>query len=163
MNFRNIRLIYAREVRDQLRDRRTLFMIAVLPLLLYPLLGMSMFQVLQFISEHATRVRVIGAEQLPAAPQLIDKNFFSAELFNDPSKAKLLEVVQVEPEFKSKSSSLDAKQLHDEVAAEARRCVQQGECEAVVYFPPDFAQRLAAFRESLARRDVKPAEPLDLA
>ena len=163
MTWHNVKLVLHREVRDQLRDRRTLFMIAVLPLLLYPLLGMSMFQVLQFITERSTRVRVIGAEQLPAAPQLIDKNFFSAELFNDPSKAKLLEVVQVEPEFKSKSSSLDAKQLHDEVAAEARRCVQQGECEAVVYFPPDFAQRLAAFRESLARRDVKPAEPLDLA
>ena len=44
MNWRNIRLIYAREIRDQLRDRRTLFMIAVLPLLLYPLLGMSVFQ-----------------------------------------------------------------------------------------------------------------------
>ena len=48
MNWRNIRLIYAREIRDQLRDRRTLFMIAVLPLLLYPLLGTSVFQLSQF-------------------------------------------------------------------------------------------------------------------
>jgi sodium transport system permease protein len=44
-NWHNVRWILFREVRDQLRDRRTLFMIAVLPLLLYPLLGMSLFQV----------------------------------------------------------------------------------------------------------------------
>ena len=44
MNFTNVRLILAREVRDQLRDRRTLFMIFVLPVLLYPLLGTAYFQ-----------------------------------------------------------------------------------------------------------------------
>ena len=36
LNWRNVTLIFHREVRDQLRDRRTLFMIAVLPLLLVP-------------------------------------------------------------------------------------------------------------------------------
>ena len=34
MKWNNVKLIYSREIRDQLRDRRTLFMIAVLPLLL---------------------------------------------------------------------------------------------------------------------------------
>ena len=64
MNWTNVRLILAREVRDQLRDRRTLFMIAVLPMLLYPLLGMSFFQVAQFLREQPTRVLVVD---LPAA------------------------------------------------------------------------------------------------
>ena len=64
MNWRNIRLIFAREIRDQLRDRRTLFMIAVLPLLLYPLLGMSVFQLSQFLRTSEPRVIVIGSEQL---------------------------------------------------------------------------------------------------
>ena len=45
MRWSIIRLIWLRELRDQLRDRRTLFMIAGLPLLLYPVLG---FAVLQF-------------------------------------------------------------------------------------------------------------------
>ena len=49
MNLSNVKLIYLREMRDQLRDRRTLFLIAVLPLLLYPLLGMSFFQLSQFL------------------------------------------------------------------------------------------------------------------
>src|SRR4051812_27987685 len=70
MNWSNVRLIMAREVRDQLRDRRTIFMIAVLPLLLYPLLGMSLFQISQFMREQATRVLVVGAPQVPGIPPL---------------------------------------------------------------------------------------------
>src|SRR5215211_2938992 len=66
MSWRNIRLIYAREIRDQLRDRRTLFMIAVLPLLLYPLLGMSVFQLSQFLRKSEPKVVVVGAEELKA-------------------------------------------------------------------------------------------------
>ena len=38
-------------------------MIAVLPLLLYPLLGMSMFQVAQFVREQPTHVLVVGMTQ----------------------------------------------------------------------------------------------------
>ena len=35
---KNTWLIFAREIRDTMRDRRTLFVMIVLPLLLYPLL-----------------------------------------------------------------------------------------------------------------------------
>ena len=56
MNLRNVKLVYAREMRDQLRDRRTLFLIAVLPLLLDPLLGMSFFQLSQFLRNNASKV-----------------------------------------------------------------------------------------------------------
>ena len=48
MNFTNVRLILGREIQDQLRDRRTLFMIFVLPVLLYPLLGTAYFEMIQF-------------------------------------------------------------------------------------------------------------------
>ena len=41
MRWSIIRLIWFRELRDQLRDRRTVFMIAVLPLVLYPLVIVS--------------------------------------------------------------------------------------------------------------------------
>ena len=70
MNWRNVRLIYVREIRDQLRDRRTLFMIAVLPLLLYPLLGMSVFQLSQFLRKSEPKVLVIGSEQLAESDDL---------------------------------------------------------------------------------------------
>src|ERR1043166_330966 len=65
MRWSIIRLIWSRELRDQLRDRRTLFMIAVLPILLYPVAGIGLMQLaLGFLGQQNT-VRVIGAEDLP--------------------------------------------------------------------------------------------------
>src|SRR5947207_5847604 len=90
MSWRNIRLIYAREIRDQLRDRRTLFMIAVLPLLLYPLLGMSVFQLSQFLRHSEPHVVVIGAGALTGSadlPPLFEEGHFAPELFDDPAEA----------------------------------------------------------------------------
>ncbi|MCS7045235.1 MAG: ABC transporter permease subunit, partial [Gemmataceae bacterium] len=52
-----IRLIWWRELRDQLRDRRTLFLIGGLPLLLYPVLG---YAVLHFAFSFQQKPSVIG-------------------------------------------------------------------------------------------------------
>src|SRR5947209_12766288 len=60
MRWSIIRLIWLRELRDQLRDRRTLFMIAVLPMLLYPVLG---FAVLKFTTGFATAPSSVGIAQ----------------------------------------------------------------------------------------------------
>lgn len=156
MTWKNVKLVLHREVRDQLRDRRTLFMIAVLPLLLYPLLGMSMFQVLQFVSEHATRVQLLGADQLPATPPLLEGGRFAASLFGEPGKSQLLEVTVAEAKGEPGPSTSDREGAAASVEQRARLAVQSGECEAVVYFPPDFAERLQAFRESLAQREAEP-------
>jgi len=45
MNWSNLTVIFRREVLDQLRDRRTLFMIFVFPILLYPILGFGVLKV----------------------------------------------------------------------------------------------------------------------
>ena len=79
MNWSIVKLIFRREVRDQLRDRRTLFTVAVLPLLLYPLMGMALLQVAQFMREHPTNVWVIGSENLPTSPALIAEGKISSE------------------------------------------------------------------------------------
>ena len=71
MTWSNVKLIFKRETRDQLRDRRTLFTIAIMPLVLYPLMGMAMLQVAQFTREHPTRIWLVGDENLPESPQLI--------------------------------------------------------------------------------------------
>lgn len=60
MRWSIIRLIWLRELRDQLRDRRTIFMIAVLPLLLYPILGIA---VLQFALGFSDQKSIIGIER----------------------------------------------------------------------------------------------------
>src|SRR5438270_9021797 len=65
MRWSIIRLIWLRELRDQLRDRRTLFMIAVLPVLIYPVAGAGLMQLaLGFLGQQNT-VRIVGAQYLP--------------------------------------------------------------------------------------------------
>lgn len=88
MSWRIVRLIYAREILDQFRDRRTVFMIAVLPLLLYPLLGMTVFQLSQFMRKHEARVVIVGAEQLekvPNLPPLFEAGHFAPGTLGDPA------------------------------------------------------------------------------
>jgi len=92
MNWRNVRLIFLREVRDQVRDRRTLFMIAVLPLLLYPALGVGVVQMLMLREEQQRTVVVLGADELPP-PQLLDGDGFVSNWFDRPADAKRLRVV----------------------------------------------------------------------
>lgn len=67
-----VRLIFIREIRDQLRDRRTLFTILVLPMLLYPLIGSMLMQVTQFSRQPVMRVAVIGNESIGELPPLIE-------------------------------------------------------------------------------------------
>ena len=83
LNWRNVSLIFQREVRDQLRDRRTLFMIAVLPLLLYPALGLGMMQLTLVFREQPRTVVILGAENLPSEPPLVEGNRFVERWFSD--------------------------------------------------------------------------------
>ncbi len=80
MKWRNVNLIWCRELKDQLRDRRTLFTVLVLPLLLYPLLGMALLQVAQFSKQDPIRIWIVGAEHLPASPPLIIDGQINSEL-----------------------------------------------------------------------------------
>jgi sodium transport system permease protein len=138
MSWRNVKLIYAREIRDQLRDRRTLFMIAVLPLLLYPLLGMSVFQLSQFLRKNESKVLVMGTDQVTAEknlPPLVKDGQFAEALFDDPTeRGRLkLEISPGEPT----EADLEA----------ARGRLKSGDIQLVVRFPDDFGKRLEQLRE----------------
>lgn len=142
MSWRNVKLIYAREIRDQLRDRRTLFMIAVLPLMLYPLLGMSVFQLSQFLRKNEARVVLIGAEQLAVnedLPALITEGQFSAELFDDPADSRRLIV-----------ETVDEASDEEEFLADARARLKSGDVQVVVILPPNFSERLSELHERTA-------------
>ena len=67
MRWSNLFVIFRREVRDQVRDRRTLFMIFVLPILLYPILGYGIVQVAAAREKKPRIVVVVGAEYLPTS------------------------------------------------------------------------------------------------
>jgi len=92
VRWRNVKLILLRELRDQLRDRRTLFMVFVLPLLLYPTLGIGMLQLTMLFTEHPRTVVLLGEEHLPKPP-LIAGDHFVSSLFYDPAHAEKLHVI----------------------------------------------------------------------
>jgi len=60
MNWNHVRLIFIRELKDQLRDRRTMFTICVLPLLLYPFMGLMMLQLAQVKRQPQLSIAVVG-------------------------------------------------------------------------------------------------------
>jgi len=93
MSWRNVKLIFMREVLDQLRDRRTLFMVAVLPLLLYPLMGIGMFQMTAIFSEQPRTIVLLGAADLPTDPQLLDGDHFARTWFRISLDAEKLRVI----------------------------------------------------------------------
>lgn len=105
MSWKNVSLIFQREVRDQLRDRRTIFMVAVLPLLLYPALGLGMFQMITLFSEQPRTVVILGEEHLPEPPQLLQDNKFVSNYFLIPANAEKLIVVTDKPATESETEA----------------------------------------------------------
>ncbi len=117
----NVLVIFQREVRDQVRDRRTLFMVFVLPILLYPLLGIGTAKLAELMQEQSRKVVIVGGEWLPgpgsgvpasglvagvgalvateplAPPPLLNeqRTGFNPDLFEVPSDASKLEVTVV--------------------------------------------------------------------
>ncbi|MEX2142193.1 MAG: ABC transporter permease subunit/CPBP intramembrane protease [Pirellulales bacterium] len=151
MKFANVKLIFQREVRDQLRDRRTLFMIFVLPLLLYPLLGMSFFQVVQFMREHPSRVKIIGLEALENLPNLVEQGQI-AEEWLDERRAGNAPEVELEPHAATPEKD------DSQVQAEAEAAIKSDAFQVVVYFPPDFANRMATLREKVVAHQTNGAD-----
>ena len=89
MRWSNLFIIFRREVRDQIRDRRTLFMIFVLPILLYPILGIGVTQFAIALEQKPRVVVVVGAEYLPKAPSLLNPagDGFNPSLFDTAAEA----------------------------------------------------------------------------
>ncbi|MDZ7620181.1 MAG: ABC transporter permease subunit/CPBP intramembrane protease [Patescibacteria group bacterium] len=152
MKLSNVRLVLAREVRDQLRDRRTLFMIFVLPLLLYPLLGMGFFQMAQFMREKSSRILIVGVRDPDMFPGLFDNAWFSSELFGSEERRRLLEIV-----FAPQEPQAGQPEPGD-TREDAWLSVQRGDYDAALFFPADFAERLDAVREELRARPAFAAQ-----
>src|SRR5262245_64729119 len=68
MRWSIIRVIWLRELRDPLRDHRTVLMIVVLPLLIYPLGALGLMQIAPGLLPRQSIVGVTGVESLPHSP-----------------------------------------------------------------------------------------------
>lgn len=125
MKWPTAKLILIREVRDQLRDRRTLFMILILPMVLYPVLGLGLFQLTLSFGKQQRTVGVVGAEYLPSAPPLLaeDNETFHPSLFGDGGSPGGIKVV------------LDDKLSRDDI--------ERNHVDAILEILPNTAERLA--------------------
>jgi len=164
----NILLIYQRELRDQLRDRRTLFTIVVLPMLLYPLLAMTVFQIQQFRHERPSRIRLIGVDSLEGMPVLVNSTSDDEEADADvdsaaasvrfadtvcpPTQAHLYKLDKAEASLES----MDAEALRSAMQAE----IESGAIDAAIFFPPEFSTQWQASLKAVASAGTSP-EPID--
>jgi len=146
MKLANVKLIFLREVRDQLRDRRMLFMIFVLPLLLYPLLGMSFFQVVQFMHEHPSRVKIIGLPSVGDLPALVKEEHIADRWLGERLPGKSLQV-ELEPHSAQEQNSAES-----QIKEAAEDAIRSEAFQVVVYFPPDFSEQLEALRAKVVER-----------
>ena len=121
-------LIYVREMRDQLRDRRTLFTIAVLPILLYPLVGTLLLQIAQFSRQHTTSVCVVGSEHLQGVPPLLadDQESFSSELTDSHDRLDLI------------AYRWDELAADVDIETQTKRWIREGTFDVVMMFPKEF-------------------------
>ncbi|MBV8487437.1 MAG: ABC transporter permease, partial [Planctomycetaceae bacterium] len=139
MNWSNLHVIFRREVLDQLRDRRTLFMIFVFPILLYPILGFGVLKVVAAMEKNPRVVIIVGADNLPKDEPLLsaEGDRFNPALFDSPLEASLLEVK------KEKSEGAWA------TSEGCQRAVRDGLASAVMIVPADLP---AQFRD---KNDVR--------
>lgn len=134
MNWSNVWRIFVREGLDQLRDRRTLFMVVFFPILLYPLIGAGVLQFAAALQEKPRRVVIVGADRLPNEPPLLNAegNGFNPALFDSPAEAARLEVQTVP----------DSGEWAD--PAVRGRAVRDGLASAVVVIPADLPEQFKA-------------------
>jgi sodium transport system permease protein len=123
-----IYLIYMREMRDQLRDRRTLFTIAILPILLYPLVGTLLLQIAQFTRQHPTSVCIVGSENLTVGPPLLVSDEFASGLADNDQTLDLI------------MHRWDALTPRAEFEQQTEKWVREGTFDVVVVVPPEFAE-----------------------
>ncbi|MFG0333822.1 MAG: CPBP family intramembrane glutamate endopeptidase, partial [Maioricimonas sp. JB049] len=153
MSWKNIRLIFLREVRDQLRDRRTLFMVAVLPLLLYPALGMGIVQMTVTFSEQMRTVVVLGADDLPPPP-LIAGDRFVSDYFYVPADAEKLRVI-TDAMLRDETADLtEAERAYLESAIAMRPLIQELAQVTVDRREAERNDDETAYRKLVAREDA---------
>lgn len=153
MSWQNIKLVFFREMRDQLRDRRTLFMIAVLPILFYPLLGVSFLQIAQFLKKHESRILIVGEPSVREIPGLLDGDTFAAGLIDEDLKGHFLSLEEIDFYNKHKEAFTQPGGLPEELFTEFRETlnalVDEYDCDAVVYYPPGIAKEITEYAEVL--------------
>ena len=109
MNWYAIRIVYGKELRDSLRDRRTIISMSLVPMLAIPLLmtavGLLAFKIVTHARQEIPRVMVIGGENSPQvlsalrAAKNIEIVPATADFTNQIVEKRIRAVVRVPPDF----------------------------------------------------------------
>ena len=109
MNWRAIRIVYGEELRDSLRDRRTIISMIVVPVLVMPLLmfgmGTLMFKTMTKARQEIPRVMIIGGENSPKvlsalrAAKSLQIVPATADFTNQIVEKRVRAVVKLPPDF----------------------------------------------------------------
>jgi sodium transport system permease protein len=109
MNWRSIRIVYGKELRDSLRDRRTLISMIVMPVLAIPVLSLAlgalMFKTMTKARDEIPQVMIIGGENSPKVLSALQaaKNFAvvpaAADFTNAIVEKRIRAVVKLPPDF----------------------------------------------------------------
>lgn len=144
MTWTNVKLILMREVRDQLRDRRMLFMVLVLPVLLYPGLGIGMFQMSLYFSEQPRVVVLLGADELPELP-LLEEGRIASKWFHISDHSQRLVVVS------------DSEKTQDSISASVPGTanLKRGDLLAAARRVAELAQKRNTLGKQLAPHDSR--------
>jgi sodium transport system permease protein len=142
MRWSVVRLITLREVRDLIRDRRTVMLILVLPAVLYPLFGLAALLMGRALASQPTRIGVVSMDQLPTgAADPSGKHPPFPALFVDGKFVPAFVAGETE------LGPLVIKPLADDPEAELR---SRG-IDAALVVPDGFAQDLEAGRKPTIR------------
>ena len=133
MRWSNLFIIFRREVRDQIRDRRTLFMIFVLPILLYPILGIGVIKFAAALEQKPRVVVVVGAEYLPEV---------AAALESERRRLQSGALRFARPRPSGWSCGRNRRRAPGATRACASRRSATGEASAVMVIPPDLPEQL---------------------
>lgn len=109
MNWRAIRIVYGKELRDSLRDRRTIISMIVVPVVVIPLMmsvvGGLMFKTMTKAREEIPQIMIIGGENSPKAISAVRaaKNFqivpAREDFTNQIVEKKIRAAVKLPPDF----------------------------------------------------------------
>ncbi len=121
-----ISLISRRELRDLLRDRRTVLLILLLPVVLYPFFGLAGWLFAQTLTEQTSRVGIVGVANLPGgeSPLLEDGNFAEGVM---------------KPESKDDLLKLEVVPLD----GDSDQALKDKTVDVVLVVPPGFAEAIA--------------------
>jgi sodium transport system permease protein len=123
-----VRLIAVKEVRDLLRDRRTVLLIVILPALLYPIFGVAAFAIAKTLLDQTTTVGVVGREHLPTTPRLYADGRF---------------VVKPKSERDGDAEPKSAEPTVVETDGDPKEALRQKQLDVAIVIPANFAADVA--------------------